>query len=499
MRVVRDAAFGAAQAAANTDYPVEALTGTVMFTQALRLLQPLVIWQAQWIHTAFEAHVHCQQQQNLLESLLAAKRKKAWADGQLANAKQQKAHIQQQISLGKAQAAKNKTDKLVQRQLQALNGLNEQAEDKLREREAGVKSALEDLVKAAAEALDGCQLCKREAELAVAKAAAAEAGAGKSAAGPASENAPTAAEQHSSSDRSSSSSSSGSSSRAATRYSEFPVGWSDPYMMRRLLLDSLAFVNPTAHAWFKTNACACPHSIKKELWHMVTMSIARHLWAPNGPWTPESERKLALVLPLNARQPPVHADSALAWAQQQAQASYAHRLNVAFAETQLQLPHEKVLTAALLSMHALLALDPHGARVQPRQELLCYTPAGFHVAVCKTLMDGLQLPPQQQQQQQQQEQQMAEQQRQYWGQADFPAWFMWWHIGLLDYQQQQRHKQQRQQWRQQRQAAGRVPSSSSSSSSGSDRGACLTLAELYDSPDARCATHKYFSVPFMTA
>jgi hypothetical protein len=162
--------------------------------------------------------------------------------------------------------------------------------------------------------------------------------------------------------------------------------------------------------------------------------------------------------------------------------TFARELNFGFAQ---QGADGQV--AALLSMQALLALDPHSARVQPRPELLYFTPAGFHVSVLKTLMNAVVMWPSahpntarssqhegansmqqamtksqdsvEQQQQELQEQAHQEQQQQrdgvhaevqqqghfqqvqqdvpFWSQAAFPAWYMWWHIGLLAYHQQQ--------------------------------------------------------------
>lgn len=180
-------------------------------------------------------------------------------------------------------------------------------------------------------------------------------------------------------------------------------------------------------------------------------------------------------------------------------------------------------------MQALLALDPHSARVQPRPELLYFTPAGFHVSVMKTLMEGLVMWPsthaeasrpskhdqfssmqqgmnalrsqgkqQQQQLQQEQVQQQqrdgpqAEQQQQghcqqlqqnvpFWSQAVFPAWYMWWHIGLLAYHQQQQQQRCK--------TAGNAvqPESAGTCSSSACTACCskVQLQDLYSSTDAR--------------
>jgi hypothetical protein len=168
--------------------------------------------------------------------------------------------------------------------------------------------------------------------------------------------------------------------------------------------------------------------------------------------------------------------------QQLARSTYARSQNVAFAQQ-----HSQGQLAALLSMHALLALDPHGARVQPHQELLYYTPAGFHVAVCKTLMQTLKLPaqvqqqqheqqlPQPQKQQQQQQQQQCDLLSQPWSQAAFPAWYVWWHIGLLAYRIQQ----------QQQTGSERDVADANGTSSSSSGDVPLSLHNLYSSAEAR--------------
>jgi hypothetical protein len=61
---------------------------------------------------------------------------------------------------------------------------------------------------------------------------------------------------------SSSSNSSSSSPKASTGlYDSFPVHWSDPYLMRRLLWDLLGRVKPTAQDWFRQHANMCPHCV----------------------------------------------------------------------------------------------------------------------------------------------------------------------------------------------------------------------------------------------
>jgi hypothetical protein len=226
---------------------------------------------------------------------------------------------------------------------------------------------------------------------------------------------------------------------------------------------------------------------------------------------------MSLLLPLFVRKPdkcPIR-DKCI-----QERSDRAHSLNLGFMQQGAE-----GTAAAVLSLQALLCLDPHGARVQPRPELLFYT---FHAAVAKTLMQALQQPAsvavvhvgsactngtsadadhrgnnaeQQQQQQtvggsqQQQQQQQGSHwlhARCAWTSAALPVWYVWWHIGLLAYHQQV--QQQGQQPHSVRSAAGAAAdctpgsrnntdnssSSSSSSSSGSD-----IMQALYNSPDAR--------------
>jgi len=267
-------------------------------------------------------------------------------------------------------------------------------------------------------------------------------------------------------------SSSSSSSGSAGLYGQFPVSWSDPFMMRRLLWDLLGKIKPTAQAWFKKHTRLCPHRLSITLWQMVVMSLARHIWAPPGRWGFEAQAQMALLLP-----PSVASASKLARDDPAAAAvrqTYACSLNVAAA-------HKSALhsSAAVVSMQVLLALDPHGARLQPRPELLYYTPSGFHAAVSKTLMQAMQLPlpphgaasgassastaagSQDQQQLQQQDCQTGQglkpptemgQQQSYlqaWSGVAFPAYYVWWHIGLLAYHQEQQLQAQAQQLQQQ--------------------------------------------------
>jgi uncharacterized membrane protein YgcG len=192
-------------------------------------------------------------------------------------------------------------------------------------------------------------------------------------------------------------------------------------------------------------------------------------------------QQAALLLPLQARRPGRPDNSPAVAVDTLQRSSYAHSLNVAFAQQQQQqggAAGAAANVAALLSLQVLLSLDPHGARVQPRQELLYYTPAGFHVAVCKTLMNGLQpqLPG-------------RGPLSITWSQAALPVWYVWWHIGLLAYQQTQKQQQ------------GRPPGSSGGSSSGSSGGRSSGgsssgssggsgnngggMQALYDNPDAR--------------
>jgi hypothetical protein len=270
-------------------------------------------------------------------------------------------------------------------------------------------------------------------------------------------------------------SSSGSPKASTGLYDSFPVHWSDPYLMRRLLWDLLGRVKPTAQAWFRQHAFMCPHRGLLDEWRDVALSLARHLWGPPGEWDDSCEESVALLLPLRVREPTRLRDGAAAAEDAAIRGQYAQRLSAAYAQ---QGPDGQV--AAVLSLQALLSLDPHGARVQPRPELLFYTPAGFHAAVAKTLMQALQPVPQNQrlhlqatagqahaggsglsngtsaaaaagsvtQQQEQPEQQQTEEEEedqhstephylQAWTSAALPVWYVWWHVGLLAYQQQQ--------------------------------------------------------------
>jgi hypothetical protein len=251
-------------------------------------------------------------------------------------------------------------------------------------------------------------------------------------------------------------------------------------MMRRLLWDLLGRIKPTAQQWFRTTLCMCPHTTHEVLWAMVAMSIARHLWAPPGPWRANSVSETALLLPLHARR---STEGHIFDGFVRERSEFVHALNLGFAQQ-----GSEGTTAALLSMHALLALDPHGARVQPQPELLYYTPAGFHTAVCKTSMQAMQpmMAAAQQQQQCDGGSQQQQQQQQFWSGVEFPARYVWWHIGLLAYHQQQQQQQQQRKTRQDRQIVGQgtglhddAGGSSSSSSSSS------VMCDLYNDPDAR--------------
>jgi hypothetical protein len=257
----------------------------------------------------------------------------------------------------------------------------------------------------------------------------------------------------SSNDGGSSSSGGSSSPAAAGLYGSLPASWSDPFMMRRLLWDLLGKLKPTAQAWFRQYADMCPHKTTSLMWRMVVLSLARHMWAPPGDWSLAEERQMQLLLPEDVRCCHNYEPDD----EQQCRAAvvlHARLLNLAF-------QHHNVegCVAAVLSRLALLALDPHGARVQPRPELLFFTPAGFHAAVSKTLLQCFQLPPVQapaaleaaaaavaagnraqassQEQQQLIEQRPQSHYLQAWSDVLFPAWYMWWHIGLLAYHQQQ--------------------------------------------------------------
>jgi hypothetical protein len=276
-------------------------------------------------------------------------------------------------------------------------------------------------------------------------------------------------EAHSSSSNSSSGSTG--SQAAAGLYGSLPVSWSDPFMMRRLLWDLLGKLKPTAQAWFREHFNMCPHRLDIVAWHAVMLSLARHIWAPPGDWGAEHEAQMWLLLPSRIRDAWYREGSPHEAARAAARKHYAWALNTAF-ESQ---PGNSQ-AAAVLSLHSLLALDPHGARVQPRPELLFYTPAGFHAAVCKTLMQALQVPAVQgpapsaaataaaaaasdagaeSDSGQEVGSEGAEKPfsqmldsgfpsphyLQAWSDVLFPAWYMWWHIGLLAYHQQQQLSQ----------------------------------------------------------
>jgi hypothetical protein len=226
------------------------------------------------------------------------------------------------------------------------------------------------------------------------------------------------------------------------------------------------------------------------------------------PLGPQQQQEEALLLPASVRFIPHRED--IDWAGEELQrCRHAQMCNVSFMQ---QGPAGQV--AAVLSLQALLSLDPHGARVQQRPELLFYTPAGFHAAVAKTLMQALQggasagvggsshkaaAASTQQQQQQQDQDPMQPHPLHAWSEALLPVWYVWWHIGLLAYQQQQQ---------QQAAAAGGSKSSSgtsagsgsgnsngressngrggsSSSSSSGKHTPREALKDMYASPDAR--------------
>jgi hypothetical protein len=286
----------------------------------------------------------------------------------------------------------------------------------------------------------------------------------------------------SSSSSSTSSTSPGSSSQqaAAGLYGALPVPWSDPFMMRRLLWDLLGKLKPTAQAWFREHWFMCPHRLDIVAWHAVVLSLARHIWAPPGAWGFEHEQQMALLLP-GAISDAWHVPSSVRDKAAAAERKrYGYALDAGFADQS-----GNAQAAALLSLQALLALDPHGARVQPRPELLFYTPAGFHAAVCKTLMQAVQVPAPpaataaaagagagaeaavgvsqqvgglQEKTESPLSQMLADDRYprphylQAWSEVVFPAWYMWWHIGLLAYhQQQQQHQSSMQQRRQAKQ------------------------------------------------
>jgi hypothetical protein len=277
-----------------------------------------------------------------------------------------------------------------------------------------------------------------------------------------------------------SSSSGSSSSRQAAGaaggglYSNLPVSWSDPCLMRRLLWELLGKLKPTAQQWFKQHARMCPHRGNLVLWHMVVMSLARQIWAPPGDWNLQSQQQMLLVLSPLAME---RNESIRALAQPGRTAHYARALGFAFERD------PDAFGAAVLSMQVLLALDPHGARVQPRPELLFYTPAGFHAAVCKTIVQAALLPapptaaPEPAGEggdaaaaaaaaaaadddvdslEGTSSEVRPPHYLQAWSDALLPAWYVWWHIGLLAYHQQQQRQQQRQQQQKQQQTSAVV-------------------------------------------
>jgi hypothetical protein len=196
-----------------------------------------------------------------------------------------------------------------------------------------------------------------------------------------------------------------------------------------------------------------------------------------------------------------------------ATAAYAHSLNAAFAARE----YGETAAAALLSLHTLLALDPHGHCVQPHPDLLFYTPAGFSAAVSKVWMqhvmgctwqsqagqqqngaqqqngtqeqDGTQQQDEQDEQAQQQQQQRAETGSQpagtmsggehdapqqgavSWCQQALPEWYVWWHLGLVAYHEQQQQGPQ-----------GTARCSSSGSGTPG-----VSMRSLYTNPAARWA------------
>jgi hypothetical protein len=288
-------------------------------------------------------------------------------------------------------------------------------------------------------------------------------------------------------------------------YVRFPVSCADPCLMRRVVWDLLGRIKPTAQQWFRRFGFMCPHRSNKDKWRDVVVSLARHIWSPAGPWDEGCEAQLALLLPLHVRSTDRVKEQEAA-AEAAARARYAHCLSASFA-----LQGADAQAAALLSLHALLAMDPHTARMQPRPELLFYTPAGFHAAVCKTLMQAVEVtsgvPLQSaaaaaygntnrsssiggwtagtaaaaggsacQQQQDQAGGQPKPHHLQAWSAATFPAWYVWWHMGLMAYQQQQQQHAPA--------AVGGRHISSGSSSDGSSSSS-LSLLDLYNSAEAR--------------
>jgi hypothetical protein len=269
--------------------------------------------------------------------------------------------------------------------------------------------------------------------------------------------------------------------------------------MRRLLWELLGKLKPAAQQWFQQHTGMCPHRGDVELFAEVVVCLARHIWAPPGDWDgrewdgPEQ----ALLLPRNLRSVQTKSPDA---EETTARESYARVLNAGFAA---QGAHGQA--AAVLSLQVLLSLDPHGARVQPKPELLFYTPAGFHAAVCKTLMQAVSpghwgaascsvlqqqqqaavVPPWRRQQLTEQQQQQQPHPLQAWSCAAFPAWYVWWHIGLLAY-----HQQQQQQHNTGNLAAATVGCRAGSSGGGDGGGSATAVQaqELYNSPDARYAS-----------
>jgi hypothetical protein len=259
-------------------------------------------------------------------------------------------------------------------------------------------------------------------------------------------------------------------------YGSLPVTLEDPAMMRKLLWALLGRLKPSAQEFFRIFLLMCPHRTDVQLWDLVAFSIARHLWTPPGDQQPAAvaaaaapgsvaaaaaaapgntssvtDDPMALLLSSRFR---LIVDSRedtddVMKAEAAARRAHAQSLNAGFwqrdaAETQ---------TAALLSLHALLALDPHGARVQPHPDLLYYTPAGFHAAASKCLLqhlvgespawpppsvartagDGSPDPAQ------------RKLRRHRWSDPALPAWYVWWHLGLVAYHQHRQGQQQQQQ------------------------------------------------------
>jgi len=495
---------------ASTDDQVQCLVSSfVGFKRFVALLAPVVGWQKSWLEAAkpdvddTEMHEHALHEvlidkfRRMADQRKEAETDKTPKDKQHSEHKSSQQRQQQPGRKAAKSTSKAAAGKRVQReqkragagseeedsdsaasrvkqQHSKTHGVSSEDDDTGRAASAAEAAAEREFIKEIMKGVEACKLCKKEAaSLAAAGCLHSSSKAAERLAG-----------------RDNSSNSSGSSGL----YGQFPVSWSDPFMMRRLLWDLLGKVKPTAQAWFKKHARMCPHRMSINVWHMVVMSLARHIWGPPGEWDAQLSSQVELLLPLHVR---VY-DRKSSPEEDQARCAYAHSLNAAFAQQGAD-----AQAAALLSLQALLALDPHGARVQPRPELLYYTPSGFHAAVCKTLMQALQLPPfrpaeqvwrgassrrslaagsrsasQQQQQslhphgssgdQQQQQQSTLEPHKlQAWGEVLLPSYYVWWHIGLLAYHQQQQHHS---------------PSNSCSSSKSQD---ALQLQDLYNDPNAR--------------